>query len=82
MPFICSQTGKIRSYRPGFGQGRAALEKTFTKKVRSHWASDSAQRPVSTGGAPNTPITHKGKGEAECPHCPTWGVRSKGYLSE
>lgn len=52
MQFICSQTGKVRSYRPGFGQG---IEKTFTEKVRLHWAFDSAQGLGSTGGAPNNP---------------------------
>lgn len=35
----------------GFGQGSSVHEETFTTKVRSHWAFDSAQRPGSTRGA-------------------------------
>lgn len=49
-----------------FGQGSSVPEETFTTKVRSHQAFDSAQRPGST----RAPTTHKGSGEAKRPGCP------------
>lgn len=79
MQFVCSH-GKMRPDRAGFGQGSAGPREDLHKKKQDCIGLLTEHRGRGAPGEP--PITHKGRGEAECPLCPTRSERSKGHLSE